>query len=457
MSETLRDRTQPSIAEPAQPATTSRHTSQRPLKSIDAISAILSVSSARSLGSEVIALDTATGRIACEDILSPFDLPAFDRSAVDGYGIHRDDLYFDPIDLALTARLPAGQDAASMEMTAGETIWLATGAAIPTGVAGVVMEEHAGLASAATVRVAGRRIEMGDNIRRRGEDVAIGTVIVKRGASLDARHTAILAAVGIAEVRVRHKVRVLVISTGDELIAPPDRGTRFKTFDSNRPMLLALLRSPATEVHDGGLFGDDPIPLSIALRKASERFDLIITSGAAAGSETDRVADAVRQALGHVEQHHVAIKPGKPLMIGAVGQAVFLGLPGNPVAAYVTAKLFALPLIQSMSGHLGSPRGSEAAVAGADMRHKSGRTEFAPARIIGTAADGRKLVVKTGSGGSASLMPLVHADGLVEIGAQSPDICCGHAVTFHSFSAHDLCGAGRTQRSVEASDDLRCH
>jgi molybdopterin molybdotransferase len=361
------------------------------------------------------------------------------------------------VDLVLAARLPAGRDAIGLQIKAGETIWLATGAAIPTGVAGVLMEEHVESSSTNHVRVTGRRIEAGANIRRRGEDVAIGTVIVKQGTVFDARHTAILAAVGIAEVRVRRKVRVLVISTGDELIAPPDRAAPFKTYDSNRPMLLALLRSPATEVHNGGLFGDDPIPLSIALQKASETFDLIITSGAAAGSETDRVADAVRQAQGHVLQHHVAIKPGKPLMIGAIGPAIFLGLPGNPVAAYVTARLFALPLIQSMSDEQSSTLAPETVVAGADMRHKSGRTEFAPARIIGTTTDGRKLVVKTGSGGSASLLPLIEADGLVEIDAQRADVSCGQAVTFHPFRAHDMRGTRQTRQSVEASDDLRCH
>lgn len=434
MPRSFADPTKPSTADRALRAVASRHASERPLESVEAITTILAAGPAKSLGSEVVALEAAAGRSAFADIRSPSDLPAFDRSAVDGYGFHSGNLDAAPVDLRLPARLPAGHDAVGLQIKAGETIWLATGAAIPTGVGGVLMEEYVESSSATDVHM-GRRIEAGANIRRRGEDVAIGTIIVKQGIVLDARHTAVLAAVGIAEVRVRRKVRVLVISAGDELIAPPDRATPFKTFDSNRQMLLALLRSPATDVHDGGLFGDAPVPLSMALLKASETFDLIVTSGAAAGSETDRVADAVRLASGHVMQHHVAIKPGKPLMIGAIKQALFLGLPGNPVAAYVTARLFALPLIQSMSGLHASPL-AEPAVAGADMRHKFGRTEFAPARIIGTTKDGRKLVVKTGSGGSASLLPLVAADGLVEISAQRAGVSCRPAVIFHPFHAH---------------------
>jgi molybdopterin molybdotransferase len=419
----------PSIADPPRRI-------RPPLKSVDDMMALLADRPKLALDVETVGLDEATGRVAPIDIGSPSELPPFDRSAVDGYGLQDQDLQRSSADeLALTAKLPAGHAPSGLAIEVGQTIWLATGAAIPAGVAAVVMEEHVDISSPGLIRLAGRRVEPGANIRRRGEDVGLGDVVVKAGTVLDARHIAILAAVGCYELGVLRKLRVLVFSAGDELLAPANARTPHATFDSNRPMLRALLSLAMVDLHDGGVFGDDPAPLSAALKAAAGNFDLIVTSGAAAGSATDRVGDAVAQAGGQVSRHHVAIKPGKPLMFGAIGSTAFLGLPGNPVAAYVSARLFAIPLIQAMSSATPSGPNAEPAVAEDDMRHQPGRTEFAPARVVGLTPDGRKRVVKLGSGGSASLSPLIEADGLVELDAQCADIARGEPVVFHSFNA----------------------
>jgi molybdopterin molybdotransferase len=416
---------------------------KRPLQSIKDIIAILAERPATILDAASVRLDEALGRVAAEDIFAPSELPPFDRSAVDGYGLHEDDLHpTAPIELALTARLAAGRDATGLAIARGQTIWLATGSTIPEGVAAVIMEEHVEGPSSDIVHLADRRVTAGGNIRRRGEDVSIGDVIVTAGTILDARHIAILAAVGCTNIQVRRKLRALVISVGDELLEATDRAAPHKTVDSNRPMLRALLSRSLVELHDGGIYADEPLPLSAILRNAASTFDLIVTSGAAAGSATDRVADAIVLAGGRITQHHVAVKPGKPLLLGEIGRSIFLGLPGNPFAAYVTGQIFAIPLIESMAGGTAGPRQSETAVAGADIRHQSGRTEFAPAQIIEVAPDGRKSVVKLGAGGSASLSPLVRADGLLELDARRGDIASGQPVLFHAFNAR--CDLGQS-------------
>lgn len=232
---------------------------------------------------------------------------------------------------------------------------------------------------------------------------------------------------------VVNKTRISILSTGSELREVFQETSPGTIFDSNRPMLMALLARHKVKLHDAGLCSDDPERLAMVLRAEAERSDLIITSGAAAGSETDHLAKAVRLAGRTTEHHRIALKPGKPLLAGAIGNTHYLGLPGNPVAAMVTALLFGRPLINALSGSSIAPLEGEWSVAAERIRHRIGRREFAPGRVVGLDAEGRRQIVKSGRGGSASLLPLVLADGLIDLTAQGADLDTGSPVRFHPF------------------------
>lgn len=410
-----------------------RHT--MPLERVEEVISQLTAPRAVKLSTETLPLAEAAGRIAAVDQCSPTDLPPFDRSAVDGYGLTKEDIEH-PRTLSILGRFAAGTDSGDVTLPSGKTIWLATGAAVPPLVAGIVMEECVRVDPFGEASFPAQDIQAASNIRRRGEDVARGSVIVTAGMQLDSRHIGMLAAAGVAAVTVRRKLRILLLSTGSELKVSDKCACASKVFDSNRPMLRALLSSPSTDIQDGGVLGDDPETLANALAHAALRFDLIVTTGSAAGSETDFLADAVAIAGGRVSRHHVAIKPGKPLLTGTIGYAAFLGLPGNPVSAYVTALLFAVPVIETLTSGKAKEQQNETAVAGETISHRRGRVEYAPAEIIGSDQFGRKVVRKLGSGGSASLSPLLKADGLVQLRSDDGDVPAGQAVLFRAFSSY---------------------
>jgi molybdopterin molybdotransferase len=386
----------------------------------------------RSSGAELVPLSKANGRVLATDMFAGIANPPFDRSAVDGYGIGRDDIHRPaPYALRMIGTINAGDDPSTMQISGGTTIRLATGAAVPSSVAGIVMEEHCSSDGGTTTILRGA--SSSENIRRRGEDVPSGGIIAQRGTTLDARHIAMLAAVGHCRVTVMNKTRISILSTGSELTEGFQETSPGTIFDSNRPMLMTLLARNKVKLHDAGLCSDDPERLAIVLRAEAERSDLIITSGAAAGSETDHLAKAVRLAGGTAEHHHIALKPGKPLLAGAIGNTHYLGLPGNPVAAMVTALLFARPLINALSGSSIAPLEGEWSVAAERIPHRIGRREFAPGHVVGLDAEGRRQIVKSRRGGSASLLPLVLADGLIDLTAQGADVDAGSLVRFHPF------------------------
>jgi molybdopterin molybdotransferase len=293
------------------------------------------------------------------------------------------------------------------------------------------MEEHCSLDDGTTTILQGA--SPSENIRRRGEDVPRDGIIVQRSTTLDARHIAMLAAVGHGRVQVTNKISISILSTGNELTQAFHQISPGAIFDSNRPMLMALLSKSKVKLQDAGLCSDDPERLAAILRMEADRADLIITSGAAAGSETDHLAEAVRIAGGTAEHHHIALKPGKPLLAGAIGNTLYLGLPGNPVAAMVTALLFGRPLIDALSGSSVAPIDGEWSVAAERIPHRIGKRELAPGHIVGVDAEGRRQVVKSGQGGSASLLPLITADGLIDLTGGSADADAGSLIRFHPF------------------------
>jgi molybdopterin molybdotransferase len=324
----------------------------------------------------------------------------------------------------------AGQDA-SRPLLPGKCRRILTGARVPADVATIVMEEH--------VRREGAIIEMdrcpdhGANIRRAGEDVAAGAVVIRRGTILDGRHVAMLASIGAHHISSVRRLRVAVMSTGDELVEPGREVGAGMIPDANRPMILSLIAGPAIDATDLGMAADDGGDLAGRLADAGRRFDLLVTTGGVSGSEADLVSPALVAAGGRSEPMRLALRPGKPILSGRVGGCKIVALPGNPVAALVGYILFVRAVLIEMSGAR-SGAGSSPARAADPFPHKLGRTEFIPAAVVGRDCDGLPLLRKLGRGGSARLLPLVEADGFAEIPATAGDVAAGEFVSFHPFS-----------------------
>lgn len=349
----------------------------------------------------------ALGRVLARAVVAECDLPPFDQAAMDGFGFTAGDCAAETLP-RLGRRIAAG-DAPGATVVPGEAVRILTGATVPAGVAAVLMEEHAAVRAGRVL--ARRRPQPGQNIRRRGEDVSAGAEVLAPGTRLGARHVALLAALGVTRVHVRDRVRVSLLSNGNELDGR--QGLR----DSNRPMLAAVLAGQPAEVEDLGLLPDDPARLAAALREAAARADLILSSGGVSGSDADHLPAALAAAGGEVEVLRLAQKPGKPLAHGRLGGARCLFLPGNPVAALVGMLTLGLPLLHRLAGlPAGAPRLVPCVLAEGFAR-QPGRLEYVPVRAFGETEDGLLLVERTGPAGSARLLPLATADGLLRVPA----------------------------------------
>ena len=382
-------------------------------------------------GKELVPLRACPGRITTADVTSHIPLPPFDQSAVDGYGIQVEDVVGARTGpFRLTGRIVAGSQR-TPPLAPGEVVRLLTGAAIPKGVAAVVMEEKA-TAHDLSVSI-GKPAESGLNIRRAGEDVGERTVIIEAGILLDARHVAILAASGATHVAVKRRVKVAVLSNGDELTRAGRARHQHQIYDSNGPMLQALFSSTALELRMLGCCPDDPNRLRRQITRAARVFDLLICTGGVSGSDADHVVASVLESGGECEKMSLALKPGKPLAVGRIGSMAVLALPGNPVAALVGALLFARPMMQTLAGQLAPIHPTIMGKASRTFSHRLGRTEFVPVRVVGLDQHGAPLLEKLGRGGSARLRPMVLADGLGCIPADNDDLPAGAPLRYYPF------------------------
>ena len=302
----------------------------------------------------------------------------------------------------------------------GEVGCILTGAPVPPDVDAVVMEEK--------VRITGdsvafaRTPERGMNIRRRGEDVGPGSTILAAGTVVDARHVAILAASGVSRINVRRRIAVGILSTGSELVPLGRPLGPHQIHDSNGPMLSALLCGPALRVTPLGRCRDDRGRLARRLAQMARSYDLLVCSGGVSGSDADHIIASVHDAGGACAKLSLALKPGKPLAIGAIGSMAVLALPGNPFASLVGALLFARPMLQSLAGSYQGPRPPVSARTGGTFAHRKGRLEFVPVRVAARDERGVPLLEKLGRGGSARLWPLIVADGLACIPSDADDL-----------------------------------
>lgn len=291
----------------------------------------------------------ALGRVLASDQVATLNVPPTDNSAMDGYAFCHADLARHDLSqgLEISQRVPAGT--VPQPLKEGTAARIFTGAEIPAGADSVVMQEQCQLNDSNTHVVIPRDCPLGNNIRRAGQDIASGSAVATAGDLLTPQTIGLLASIGIAKVPVYRQLRVAILSTGDELAEPGTPLQAGQIYNSNRYLLASVLQQMNLVVVDLGRVEDTPEATLAALSRATVEADIIISTGGVSVGEEDHVKGAVEK-LGELNLWKLAIKPGKPLAFGRVGDTPFFGLPGNPVSTFVTFLIFARPYLQKMQG-----------------------------------------------------------------------------------------------------------
>lgn len=383
---------------------------------------------------ETVGLAGARGRVLAADVISPIDLPPFDNSAVDGYAVRHRDL--DPngeTRLAVTGRLTAGS-AAAAPPGAQEATRIFTGAPMPAGADTVFMQEDVRTEGSAVVVPPG--LKPGANRRLAGEDVRKNAVLLPAGRRLAAQDVALAAAVGLTDLKVRRKVRVALFSTGDEIVDPGRPRPAAALYDANRFLLDGMLERLAADVTDLGILKDDPAALETAIAKAARDHDLVLTSGGVSTGEADHVRNAIEK-IGRLVFWRVAIKPGRPVAMGVVpgghAAAAFVGLPGNPVAAFITFARVVRPLFLRLAGASPEPLTALPVRLAFPYKKKTGRREYVRVALR-PAADGTVEAFKHPQDGAGVLTSLTETDGLAEFPEDTTTVEAGSTVGFLSYA-----------------------
>lgn len=375
-----------------------------------------------------VPLLAATGRVLAAPLVSTVAVPPLDNSAMDGYAVRAADVTTAGLCLPVSQRIPAGT--VGLPLQPGTAARIFTGAPIPPGADAVVMQERCEHGEGRVL--INHAPKAGENVRRAGEDIAAGDEILAAGVRLRPQEIALAAAAGLPELPVYRRVRVGIFFTGDELVQPGEPLPPGAIYNSNRYALRTLLESLGCEVRDLGAIADTLPATREALRKAAADNDLVITSGGVSVGEEDHVKPAV-EAEGRLDLWKIAIKPGKPLAFGEIrkeeGFAWFLGLPGNPVAAFATFVMLVRPFILRLQGvDKVQPRVLRLPAASQWTKVDSGRLEFLRARL-----DDRGAVEIRGNQGSAVVTSLCASDGLV-LNPPGQAIVAGEHVSFVFFA-----------------------
>jgi molybdopterin molybdotransferase len=414
-----------------------------PLMPLDeALARLVAVASQRRLTeSESVATGTALGRVLAEPVISGLDVPPADNSSMDGYAVRAADITSPDALLPVRQRIAAG--AVGVPLQPGTAARIFTGAQIPPGADTVIMQEHVELIAAEGEVPAQIRwrdpmpepVQAGQWVRRRGEDVQRGSTVLLPGARLTPQALGLAASVGAAHLHVLRRPRVALFSTGDELVMPGDPLPPGAIYNSNRFTLRALLEAAACVVDDLGIVPDRLDATRAALRRAAQGNDLIITSGGVSVGEEDHLKPAV-QAEGRLDLWQMAIKPGKPLAFGAVrreptqaGEALFMGLPGNPVSSFVTFLLAVAPVLRALQGMPAAWPAAQTLRADFEWPRPDKRREFLRVRL--NADGGLDLFPNQSSG---VLTSAVWGDGLVD-NPPGQAIALGDRVKFLLFAS----------------------
>ncbi|MFM1881585.1 MAG: hypothetical protein RLZZ344_1819 [Pseudomonadota bacterium] len=386
------------------------------------------------VGVETLPVGTSAGRVLAESVVSDCNVPAFANSQMDGYAARSEDLVAGQV-YRVSQRVAAGQS--PVALVPGSLARIFTGAPMPEGADTVVMQEDTASVESSAVDAGDavgafgsvRVLQIGrpgQFVRQPAADLRVGQAVLPAGHRLRAADLGLLSSIGCTHVTVVRRLRAAVFSSGDELVAPGQPLSAGKIYDSNRPMMIALLRGLGVEVTDMGCLPDTLSATREALAVAAVDHDLLMTSGGVSVGEEDHMKAAV-QAEGILDLWKIAIKPGKPFAHGRIGSAAFVGLPGNPVSSWVTFVMLVQPFVRRLGGEIQTAPMRCLLTAGFDWPKPDRREEFLRGGID---AEGR--VVLHNRQDSHILSSVCESEGLVRIPPGEP-ISAGQTVWFYPF------------------------
>jgi molybdopterin molybdotransferase len=422
----------------------SLHVDQARIAIADLVTGLIAESHARSEPNaiECIALDQAINRILAKDLLSPIDVPIADNSAMDGFAFHGDCLgnSEDLVTLQIIGTAYAGKPYEGV-IARGECIKIMTGALMPGDCDTVIPQEFTesqNPANTLTVSFKQNRVKRGENRRLRGEDLQSGKPAITAGRLLRPSDLGLAASLGISELQVHRRLRVAILSSGDELRSLGQTLEAGNIYDSNRHSLIGLLKRLDLEIIDCGIVRDDPISLKSAFIDAASKADVLISSGGVSVGEAD-FTKQIMQELGDVGFWKIAMRPGRPMAFGILRpvqgsdhKTLFFGLPGNPVAVMVTFYQFVRSALLQLNGASQTEPPIVQAIADAPIRKRPGRTEYQRA-ILGRSPDGRPTVKLTGSQGAGILRSMSEANCFVILSHDQGNVEAGDWVDVALF------------------------
>ena len=382
---------------------------------------------------EIRTLHQSLNRVLAQDIVSNINVPGHTNSAMDGYALSGDELPDAiPRQYEVIGTAYAGKPYKEL-CNAGQCVRIMTGAAIPAGSDTVVMQEHSEKISDTKIRLAaGHR--KGQNVRQAGEDIAAGSIVLKKGHHLQAADLGVLASIGIAEISVFRQPRIAFFSTGDELRSIGETLDIGDIYDSNRYSLHGMLSQLNVEIIDLGVVRDELKDLREAFETASSKADLVITTGGVSVGEADFVKGIVEE-MGKIHIWKIAMKPGRPVAFGELDKAVFFGLPGNPVSVMTTFYQFVLPAIQQLSGQGARTPLTFEVLSDSVLRKRPGRFECQRG-ILSHNETGQLTVCATGKQGSGILTSMSLANCLILLDENCNGINVGDSVTVQPFNTY---------------------
>lgn len=393
---------------------------------------------------ETVSLNDAFGRILAEDVSSTRDVPSFDNVAVDGFAFAHASLTSrsnEPTSLDLTEGRSAAGHPFEGIVKKGHAVRVLTGGALPEGADTALMQEDVTIDGDRGDRVLiPSGVKHGANCRLAGEDMKKGQVVLRSGLRLRPHQVGVAATVGRASLSVHCPLRVALVSSGDELREPGEPLPHGMTYDSNRSILRGLLETLGVTVSDQGIWPDRADVVQAKMAELAHDHHAIITSGGASRGDEDHMVEAVRT-LGQMHFWQIAVKPGRPLAFGQLrgkrGDTVFIGLPGNPVAAVICFLLFARPMLTALAGGTWPKPNTFLVPADFSMKKKPGRREYLRARLLEN-ENGLQVVRKIEREGSGILTSLTEADGLIDIAEDVVSVSPGDPVPFIPFSEFGL-------------------